>query len=334
MQPLTLHMFLAMLGNVMAADPAGYKAHFNIGVKGTIWIESVDSTTIATTPPSTVTTTPETAPGHEWVELRTTFGKNNPQPRTKDDAEKAGWIKIEDSTDRNETRFAGAVRYFPPMAVPDKVLIYDDAGDVVGFQSGTPESDLVPGNNCSMNPYYTRDIIAGEKASKTWNTTYCLITVYFQDPRKIGTENDAVKELHVQIGESWENDSDLVRIPRKLSEVEANPDEWEFAAAPNSTYFPGMGHHTNKKNLAPDDCLGSFPIQVLYALDDNQECTNSGFVSGHYAATDGTGWEKPPAKIIQMVKPTKLPKCMIEYANKGKIRTMHTFLAGSTKKCY
>ena len=51
----------------------------------------------------------------------------------------------------------------------------------------------------------------------------------------------------------------------------------------------GMGHHTNKKNLAPDDCLGAFPIQVLYALDDNQECTNSGFVSGHYATTDGPG---------------------------------------------
>merc|ERR1712156_729057 len=81
---------------------------------------------------------------HGWVELTTTFGASNPQPRTVAEAEGQGWIKIDDATGR----FAG-VRYYPPMDIPDKVLIYDGLGNVVGLQSGAPESDFVSGN-CTM----------------------------------------------------------------------------------------------------------------------------------------------------------------------------------------
>merc|ERR1712168_1150564 len=94
---------------------------------------------------------------HGWVELTTTFGSWNSQPRSLTEAQDAGWIKIQDATEG----FAG-VRYYPPMDVPDKVLIYDGKGQVVGLQSGAPESDFVSGN-CTLNQFCVRDVIAGKQ---------------------------------------------------------------------------------------------------------------------------------------------------------------------------
>ena len=40
------------------------------------------------------------AVAHGWVELTTTFGSYNPQPRTAAEAQSAGWVKIEDPSNR------------------------------------------------------------------------------------------------------------------------------------------------------------------------------------------------------------------------------------------
>ena len=49
------------------------------------------------------------------------------------------------------------------MDVPDKVLIYDTVGQVVGLQSGAPETDFVSGD-CTKNDFYVRDTINGIQA--------------------------------------------------------------------------------------------------------------------------------------------------------------------------
>ena len=54
-------------------------------------------------------------------------------------------------------RFAG-VRYLPPMAVPNMVLIFDSDGQVIGLQSGAPEVDFISGD-CTKNDFYVRDTI-------------------------------------------------------------------------------------------------------------------------------------------------------------------------------
>ena len=58
-------------------------------------------------------------------------------------------------------RFAG-VRYLPPMDVPDKVLIFDSDGQVIGLQSGAPEFHFMSGD-CTKNDFYVRDTIVGQQ---------------------------------------------------------------------------------------------------------------------------------------------------------------------------
>ena len=48
------------------------------------------------------------------------------------------------------------------MPVPDKALIYDTSGTVVGFQSVVPEGNFVSGD-CTYNEFYARETIAGQK---------------------------------------------------------------------------------------------------------------------------------------------------------------------------
>ena len=130
------------------------------------------------------------------------------------------------------------------MDVPDKVLIYDTVGLVVGLQSGAPETDFVSGD-CTKNDFYVRDTINGIQAwwekltsshsafdKKSFSFTllqFCLATYYFTDPRAISNfaAMDAnVEEIHLQRGDSWEAEGSLIRVPKYYSELEANPDQW------------------------------------------------------------------------------------------------------------
>jgi len=255
---------------------------------------------------------------HCWVELTTTFPSYNAQPRTEKEAQDAGWTKIEDATDR----FAG-VRYYPPMPVPDKALIYDTSGTVVGFQSVVPEGNFVSGD-CTYNEFYARDTIAGQK--------FCMSTVYFQDPRtisvdKVAGDEDDVQELHLQKRESWKTDADLLRIPHYYQEAEANQDKWIL-----HKYFLGMGHHVTKLEDDMEDCLRATPFQALYAWDDDHRCVNTGFVSSHLTTNTGDGWEKPGDIAIRLIF-SNPPQCVLDAGAVGNATTMHTFLGGSTTYC-
>ena len=128
------------------------------------------------------------------------------------------------------------------MDVPDKVLIYDTVGQVVGLQSGAPEADFVSGD-CTKNDFYVRDTINGIQAwsGQLWSShlakenslftllQFCLATYYFKDPRAISNVaamDDNVEEIHLQRGDSWEAEGSLIRVPKYYSELEANPDQW------------------------------------------------------------------------------------------------------------
>ena len=37
---------------------------------------------------------------------------------------------------------------------------------------------------------------------------------------------DDVEEIHLQKGDSWMSDENLIRVPKYYSELEANPDKW------------------------------------------------------------------------------------------------------------
>jgi len=254
-------------------------------------------------------------PIYGWVELTTTFGSLNPQPQTVAAAEAAGWVIIDNSTER----FAG-VRYIPDMDVPDMVLIFDSDGQVIGLQSGAPEVDFMSGD-CTKNDFYVRDTIVGEQ--------FCLATYYFKDPRvPRGSMND-VEEIHLQMGDSWMSPNNLIRVPKYYSELKAYHDQWVL-----HKYVEGMGHHvTFPDSTLEDKCLSATPFQALYALNDNNECVNSGFTATHFMSTTGDGWENTwTSGILQMVY-VDIPQCTLAATNAGNLTTMHVFLGNSTSQC-
>ena len=53
---------------------------------------------------------------------------------------------------------------------------------------------------------------------------FCLSTYYFKDPRTSGMD-DTVEEIHLQRGDSWNSDENLIRVPKYYSELEANADK-------------------------------------------------------------------------------------------------------------
>jgi len=248
-----------------------------------------------------------------WVELKTTFRQNNLQPRTSIEAEENKWIKILDKT----KRFAG-FRYYPPMEIPDKVLIYDGKGQVVGFQSCISATDFAL-KNFTLNPFYIKDVIGGKEVY--------LATVYFKDPRSL-TKKKSTEELYLQKGEDWHSDKNLLRVPRKYSEVKANQGKWNL-----DQYVPGMGHHVSiRVNMTANDCAMNPPIQALYALNKDKECVNTGFLVFHFTSSSGTGWEKPNSNIMKLLFPHILP-CAFPLMDKGGASSMHVFLGGSTSRC-
>lgn len=257
------------------------------------------------------------AVAHGWVELTTTFGLKNPQPRTAAEAQSAGWVKIEDPSNR----FAGA-RYHPPMDVPDKVLIYDTVGQVAGLQSGAPEADFVSGD-CTKNDFYVRDKINGIQ--------FCLATYYFKNPwtiSKVAAMDDEMEEeIHLQRGDSWEAEGSLIRVPQYYSELKDNPDKWVL-----HRYFSGMGQHATRPDAILEDCITATPFQALYAWNDDHECVNSGFVASHLSTTTGDGWEKPGSDVIDMIF-VNPPQCVLDAGHAGNATTMHVFLGGSTTHC-
>jgi len=258
-------------------------------------------------------------PIYGWVELTTTYGSLNPQPQTLAEAKAAGWVIIDNSTER----FAG-VRYIPDMDVPDMVLIFDSDGQVIGLQSGAPEVDFVSGD-CTQNDFYVRDTIDTIVNGTIVGEQFCLATYYFKDPRvPRGSMND-VEEIHLQMGDSWMSPNNLIRVPKYYSELKDNQ-QWVLG-----NYVQGMGHHASFPD-ALEECITPTPFQALYALNDENECVSSGFVASHMSTTTGDGWEKATSGMLKAIF-KNLPQCTLDAGDNGKTTSMHVFLGNSTSQC-
>merc|ERR1711976_1062429 len=87
-----------------------------------------------------------------WPAFQTTFGSFWSQPRTRSEAESAGWVLVSscDSDKYLGHRFAN----------PDDdsiILIYDDAGYIAGSQSVVLEEFIVDASAMSKQPAYQLD---------------------------------------------------------------------------------------------------------------------------------------------------------------------------------
>merc|ERR1711994_521886 len=252
-----------------------------------------------------------------WSTLVTTFTKNNPQPRTVGEAEKLGWKKLNDCTDK---RFAG-VRYVSPQPIPDMTLLYDVEGNVAGTQSILPEEEMLHG--CDNLSYYVKDTVDGK--------TFCMSTMYFRDPATIcsprGMDGD---KLALQNGPTFAN---VLSMPLTWDDAAANTAQWH-----KDRFFLGMGHHWTVNDLAKDhDCTADVaPLQVMYS-SQNEGCTANGIVWSHFSTTPEStaraGWEKPAVVPVKMILRNPAP-CILTLAGKKQVTTMHVWLESSASYCF
>lgn len=261
-----------------------------------------------------------------WQDLRTTLRKNllNPSdkpPRTEDEAELKGWRKITDCCSGND--FAGT-RRLQPAQVPDKIMIYDLNGHVAGMQSLVP-ADAFVANDCTDNPYYTKESISLGETSMM----FCMTTMYFTDPSTICSfgepEGAHEDQLLLQKGRGYHPEQ-LLALPKTYAEAKKDPEHWNI-----DWYFVMMGHHVTAKENR-DDCKLKVPIQALYSWVDD-ECKLTGFVWAHSSTSiTGNTWEKSDSYTMKWIlNPPQ--QCSLDSADKGLVTSMHVFLYPSTKYC-
>jgi len=258
-----------------------------------------------------------------WNDLQTTFRgwyNSDKPPRTLENAKDQGWTKISDCCSTPE--FAG-IRMLEPTgekAVPDKIMIYNQQGEVAGMQSLVPADDFVD-VDCTDNEYYvTQMITVGDTSVK-----FCMATIYFAKPDTICRWHSTDKGdlLYLQKGTNPANYRTLLRT---YDEVDNNKD-WH-----KDKYFPAMGHHATS-NVNRDDCSAGAPLQALYAWFEG-ECRLTGFAWTHLdtKTPEGCCWEKPNSWIVRMIG-NDVPQCVLDASGNGLLTTQHVWLTNSTTHC-
>jgi len=248
---------------------------------------------------------------------------------TRDELESSGYGYVLLNENRCEADGYVGYRYVPDPSLhgtPNVVLIFASSTlyggpHIAGMQSLVPKEDFIDQDQCTDNPYYSIETIAGKE--------YCVLTMYFQYPETVCNFYGATeKKLYLQKGNSW----DWIRVESTWLETQDYSNHWNL-----DKYFPGMGFHATWKEDDPEDCRMAAPIQGLFAhmggFDGYGDCFNTGFVFVHYnTKTTGHGWEKPGSKPVSLIL-NKPSQCQLDAADKSLVTSMHVFLGGSTKPC-
>merc|ERR1712212_347712 len=266
-------------------------------------------------------------------QVHTTFGLLSDRwPMTRDELESSGYGYVLLNELRCEAGGYVGWRYVPDPSLhgtPNVVLMYGSSPlyggpHIAGMQSLVPKEDFIDPNQCTDNPYYTIETIAGKE--------YCVLTMYFQHPETVCDFDGADKEknLYLQKGNNpnWIRNQQWIRVWDTMLNVQYHFSTWNV-----DKYFPGMGFHTTRVEDDPEDCRMAVPIQGLYAhmgLFDDADCFNTGFVFVHYnTKTTGHGWEKPGSTPVSLIL-NKPSQCQLDAADKSLVTSMHVFLGGST----
>jgi len=258
-----------------------------------------------------------------WNDLQTTFRgfyKSDTPPRTLEVAKAFGWTKVSDCDSTYE--FAG-IRMLEPTgkkALPDKIMIYNQRGEVAGMQSLIPADDFV-NLDCTDNEYYVTEMITVRDSS----VKFCMATIYFAKPDTICRLDGKDKGdlLYLQKGTNPANYRTLLRT---YDEVDTNKD-WH-----KDKYFPAMGHHATS-NIDRDNCNAGAPLQALYAWFE-EECRLTGFAWTHLntKTLEGCCFEKPNSWIVRMIG-NDVPQCVLDASGNRLLTTQHVWLTNSTTHC-
>lgn len=242
---------------------------------------------------------------------------STPQPRTVEDATNKGWKPVGINGCTSDEAVWPGTRMIPPLDIPDMVLIYDVDGNVAGMQSGAPASEF-EGGVCP-NSYYISNKLQG--------TEFCLATFYFTDPATICSKGQKKDALIFQEGATYKEADKLVTIPWTWSQ--ALKDNWV-----EENYFVGMGHHFTPYEAEPENCPGIRPYQLLYGLNEKNECVITGLVWQHPSTTtERDSFEKPTSIVLPII--LKNPAtCKLKLGDRGMITTSHVFFGYSTQYCF
>jgi len=256
-----------------------------------------------------------TAGGKKWPDLKIRFGLNPlssrnfaSQPRTKTDAEEAGWKQLSNCS--NNDHFLG-LRYANPRD-DSIVLIFDNSteGYIAGSQS-VLKKKITPIIGFNRSAYVLDEWLDKTEAYFT--------TAYFVDPAVIcdgGRTEEQWEEqgtgdrLLIQIGETPDK---LYNIPLTRTEMEKKPGWFDHFC------FFGMGDHWMQSNYKPDqDCAPQLPLQILYDGDDI-----NGFVWAH-SADLGKRWEHPTTRSIRAII-DRPPTCVMDYLKEPGMSSLHHY---------
>lgn len=249
------------------------------------------------------------------------------QPRTRAEAELAGWTKVDDSVDCKDVnnRSVWGYRYAPPGEFTEMLLIYDINGFIAGMQSVVPKNDTLDDKyyKFSSSPYYNLDIVNGIEVY--------LTTAYFVNPNIICNRGLTQRDLdtegtgNVLLFQTGPTPRDLYVAP--LTAAAANrTTEWY-----EDNCFPNMGDHWNRFDYdLNQSCDEMFPVQLVY--DHQGDHPLRAFVWSHQAALNGDRWEKMTKQKLDYVG-RSTPYCVYNHTENPGISTQHVYLKDYVETC-
>merc|ERR1719228_2476337 len=259
--------------------------------------------------------------GQSWYNLKTTFNPNPmkgffDQPRTVDDAEKAGWTRLTNSCGGS---FIGQ-RMAPPNNgnTHEFIMIYDFNGFIAGMHSviNKEAADVSP-FAFEKSLWYRLDDSLGYEAY--------LTTAYFVDPDTIckGGRDKTAFDADGTGNVLWFQHGEYP-ITAPLTQEAADMDDMWM----EHKCFPNMGrHYFNLYYDADADACNAdgpqafTPIQLLYSHG-----VMNGFVWQHAANPDNSlaRWEAVSAGALKFLIDTP-PKCLYDFVAEIGVVTMHVY---------
>jgi len=245
------------------------------------------------------------------------LGGRNDQPRTIDEAEKAGWLVV--SNDCSEGASFPGARYAPPGDNPEMVLIFDVNGFIAGMHSVVAKKFVGGPFDIAGSIWYRSDNVLG-------NDVY-LTTAYFVDPELIcGNGRDKSS-----FDASGTGDRLLFQNGPTFNDVYVSPLTIEAADASDYLFkhfcFLNMGRHYFHLNYDKATCEGLVPIQWMYSGG-----VLNGFVWQHAIAVEGSNWENVNDFGLGMII-DRPPQCLYDLVASPGVNTMHVYLRNTKTMC-